>query len=258
MKRNFKVLARTLITFFPSLKDHAYTLKRSLRLLLDSAVEEDFNALRFFPDRQDLLFLDIGTNQGAALDVFLKRNRSCTIYAFEPNPNVFQKIHARFKTHPRVKLHNFGLGVKEGTFKFFVPVYRGYEFDGWGSLSPDFDDSWLGEKILFYNRKFLKMREIECVVKRLDDLGLTPFFIKIDVQGSELDVVQGGETTIKKSQPIILLESGKRDGEIKSFLAQFRYRLYSYSRGKFIEGQRGSPNSFFMTDDKYKLITQPH
>ncbi|HSL41890.1 MAG TPA: FkbM family methyltransferase [Anaerolineales bacterium] len=257
MKRNFKKYARTLITYFPFIKDQSYAFKRLLRILLNSSVEEDFNALKLFPHREDVLFLDIGANQGAALDVFLKRHKHCNICSFEPNPHAFQKIESRFKKNARVKLHNFGLGAREGTFKFYVPVYRGYEFDGWGSLSPDFDDSWLSRSILFYNRKFLQMREIECVIKRLDDLGLEPFFMKIDVQGAELDVVRGGETTIKKSRPIILLESGKRDDEIKTFLSQFQYRLYRFTKGKFIEGQRGSPNSFFMTDDKYELITRP-
>jgi FkbM family methyltransferase len=245
------------ITYFPFAKDRAYGFKRLLRIVLNSSVEEDFNALRLFPDQEDILFLDIGANQGAALDVFLKRRRHCQILSFEPNPHVFQKIRSRFKHHPRVKLHNFGLGAREGTFKFYVPLYRGYEFDGWGSLSPVFDDSWLEESILFYDRKYLQLREIECVIRRLDDLGVDPFFMKIDVQGAELDVVQGGEVTIKKSQPIILLESGKRDDEIESFLGQFQYRLYRFSKGKFIEGQRGSPNSFFMTYEKYKLITHP-
>ena len=254
MNKNLKKFARTLTTFFPFVKDLAYFFKRLLRTALNSSVEDDFNVIDLFPEHRGALFLDIGANQGAAIDVFLKKNKNCKIFSFEPNPSVFRKLRSRFKSNARVKLFDFGLGEREGRFELFVPVYRGYEFDGLGSLSADFDDSWLSETLLFYNRKFLHMREISCEIKRLDDLNLEPFFMKIDVQGFELEVVRGGEATIKKSQPIILMESGKKDDAIIRFLGQFNYRLYRYSKGNFIEGERGSPNSFFMTDEKYRLI----
>jgi FkbM family methyltransferase len=254
MKKNLKKIARTLMTFFPFTKDVGYFFKRFLRTVFNSSVEDDFNVVDLFPDQKGVLFLDIGANQGAAIDVFLKKSKNCHIYSFEPNPYVFSKVHARFKSNTRVKLFNYGLGEREGRYKFFVPVYRGYEFDGWGSLSPDFDDSWLSETLLFYDRKFLRIREISCEIKRLDDLNVEPFFMKVDVQGAELEVVRGGEATIKKFHPVILIESNEQDDAITRFLAQFGYRLYRYSKGKFIEGERGSPNSFFITDEKYRLI----
>ena len=254
MKKKLKRIARTLMTFFPFTKDAAYFAKRLLRTVISSPVEEDFNVIDLFPDRESLLFLDIGTNQGAALDVFLRKSKHCRIYSYEPNPYVFKKAYARFRSNPRVKLYNFGLGERNGTFKFYVPVYRGYEFDGWGSLSPDFDDSWLSETILFYDKKHLQIREMSCEIKRLDDLNVDPFFMKVDVQGAELAVVQGGEATIQRTHPVILLESGMHDEAIRDFLQQYGYRMYRYSKGQFIEGQRGSPNSFFMTDEKYRLL----
>ncbi len=254
MKEKLKKIARTLTAFFPFLKDFAYPFKRTLRIILNSPVERDFYAIDLFPDYSDILFLDIGANQGAVTDVLLRRSKNCNIYAFEPNPPVFKKLQSRFKSQPRVKLYNFGLGEKEGTFKLYVPVYRGREFDGWGSLSPDFDDTWLSKQIYFYNRKYLYLREMSCEIKRLDDLHLEPFFTKVDVEGSELKVFRGSAETIKKSCPIILMESGERDEAVREFLGQFGYKLYRYYRGSFIEGKYGSPNSFFMTNEKYHLI----
>ncbi len=242
------------MTFFPFTKDAAYFFKRFLRTMFNSVVEDDFNVVDLFPDHPGVLFLDIGANQGAAIDVFLKKSRNTTIYSFEPNPYVFKKVRARFTSNDRVRLFNFGLGESQGQYKFYVPVYRGYEFDGWGSLSPDFDDTWLSETILFYDRKRLQMREISCEIKRLDDLNLEPFFMKVDVQGAELAVVRGGEATIRNCHPVILMESNEQDDAIVKFLEPFGYRLYRYAKGKFIEGEHGSPNSFFITDEKYQLI----
>lgn len=255
MVKNLKKLTRTFTTFFPFLKDLAYWTKTLLRNVFNSAVEDDFNAIDLFPDTQDALFLDIGANHGAAIDVLLKKSKNCRICSFEPNPRVFRRLRARFKSNKRVRLFNFGLGEREGTFELFVPVYRGFEFDGLGSLSSNFDDSWLSETVFFYNKEFLQLCEMNCEIKRLDDLNLEPFFMKVDVEGFELEVFQGGEATIKKARPIILMESGKKDDAIIGFLAQFGYHLYRYEKGNFIKGERGSPNSFFITDEKYGLIT---
>lgn len=254
MLKSLRKLARTFTTFFPFLKDFAFWSKSLLRNVLDSSVEEDFNVIDLFPDNQESLFLDIGANHGAVIDVLSKKNKNCRIYGFEPNPLVFRKLYARFKSSKRVSLFNFGLGEKEGIFKLYVPVYRGFEFDGLGSLAPDFDDSWLSETVYFYNKKSLEVREVTCVIKRLDDLHLEPFFMKVDVEGFELEVFRGGEETIKKAQPIILMESGEKDDAIVEFLGQFGYQLYRYDKGKFIKGERGSPNSFFITDEKYRWI----
>jgi FkbM family methyltransferase len=255
MKRNLKKLIRTITIFFPFLKDFTYSFKRLLRTAFNSSVEEDFNAIDLFPAEKDALFLDIGGNQGAVTDVLLRKNKHCKIYSFEPNPVVFKRLRSRFASNDRVKLFNFGLGEKEGSFKLYVPVYHGYMFDGLGSLCSTFDDSWLSGTIFFYDRKFLQIRELDCEIKRLDDLHLDPFFMKVDVEGFELEVFRGGAATIKRSQPIILMESGEKDDEIIEFMAQLGYRVYRYCGGEFIEGECGSPNSFFMTDEKYRLLT---
>lgn len=43
-------------------------------------------------------------------------------------------------------------------------------------------------------------------VKTLDSFELKPDFIKIDVEGYELFVIQGGEQTIRTHKPVIILE----------------------------------------------------
>lgn len=249
-----KKIVRTLMTFFPGIKDEIYLLKRYFQNALNLSVEGDFNAIDLFPKEENALFLDIGGNQGAIVDVLLRKNKNCKVYSFEPNPEVYRLTHLRFKNNPRVTVYNFGLGEKEGSFKLHIPEYRGYKFDGLGSLSSNFDDSWLSEGIFFYDKKFLSTHVVDCNIKRLDDLDLNPFFIKIDVEGFELEVLLGSERTIERSRPIMLVESVENDGKIMKFVSKFGYKMYRYSKGNFILGERGTPNSFLMTDDKLDLL----
>ena len=249
-----KKIARTFMTFFPFIKDWSYQVKRTTRKIFRLAFEEDFTAIQMIPDEKNVLYLDVGGNQGAVIDFLLLKKKNCQVISFEPNPEVYQKTYARFRGNPQVLVNNFGLGKNDGEFKLYIPEYRGYRFDGLGSLDSKFDDAWLAESLFFYDKKYLVMHEVVCKIRRLDDLALDPLFVKVDVEGFELEVLLGGEKTIERSHPILLMESVEKDGEIMMYLERFGYKIYKYWRGEFILGERGSPNSFLMTDDKLKLL----
>ena len=59
----------------------------------------------------------------------------------------------------------------------------------------------------------------------IDNLGVTPFFIKIDVEGAELEVLKGALNIIKKFNPVILVEiqNNKAYLEIKETLSNYGY-----------------------------------
>ena len=63
-----------------------------------------------------------------------------------------------------------------------------------------------------YTLKFNEFRIFEVNVKKLDDLKLeNPIsFIKIDVEGHEIEVIQGAIKVIKKNKPILLVEIEER------------------------------------------------
>jgi FkbM family methyltransferase len=61
-------------------------------------------------------------------------------------------------------------------------------------------------------------------VKRLDDFAFSDIdFVKIDVQGWELKVLQGAEQTLRRQQPVILCENHPEQEAIRTFLAGLSY-----------------------------------
>lgn len=90
-----------------------------------------------------------------------------------------------------------------------------------------------------------KSKNIKSTVT-LDSLGLTPDFIKIHTEGSELDVLKGAAETIKKNKPSLAYSVyHNRDGVCKAIMwpmkkfdnYQWYFRLHSYQgTGAFVYG----------------------
>jgi FkbM family methyltransferase len=215
--------------------------------------EEDFRAISLFPSSSEQTFIDIGSNRGQAITSMLMMSKpEIKIIGFEPNPLIYTKLKTHFKSDDRVLVHNLGLANENDQFNLFVPFYRKWMFDGLSSFEYKSARSWLKSRLWLYNDKKLNIKEIKCETKRLDEFNLSPYFIKIDVEGYELEVIKGGIETIKAHTPILLIEAINE--ETKRILSELGYQFYNYTNGAFCEGT-GDPNTFCMNKEKYAELT---
>lgn len=250
-----KKALRTILVYFPFLEGLRLSYRISVQRIFNIPFEDCFRAIKFFPEIKNAQYLDIGGNVGLGVEAVLMYNKSCVVHSFEPNPETFNVLRKLLKGNGRVKLYNFGLGSKEGELELFVPVYKGYIFSGLASFDPGSAKSWLGRgNLFFYNEKYLEIKKLICRVKRLDDLGLDPFFIKLDVEGFEYQVLRGGEETIKKSKPIILIETIDSNDEKIRFLKPLGYKPYRFDKGGFKLCENGGFNTFLIPDEKVSLV----
>jgi FkbM family methyltransferase len=249
-----KDIVRSLQTYFPALQDFRFSLQRFYRSMSNRVHEEDFDALKLFKPGTNATYLDIGTNRGEAIQSMLMRTADdVSIVGFEPNPLVFAKSNGAYGNHKRVKINNFGLGNEPLELTLFIPFYRQWMFDGLASFHYDQAADWLRTRIWHYQEKNLNIKKVVCKVRCLDELQLNPYFIKIDVQGFELNVLQGGVETLKKARPIILIESIGQD--IMDFLQPMGYQFYKFETGKLILGE-GKLNTFCITSERYQQMNQ--
>jgi hypothetical protein len=100
----------------------------------------------------------------------------------------------------------------------------------------------------------LTLRESKCRLRTLDELGLEPFFIKIDVQGYEYNALKGGEKTLRAHEPVLLVEAP--DDLVIDFLSDIGYRHFAYEGGKFRPDHKGRSNTYFMTPEKSRLVAE--
>lgn len=111
-----------------------------------------------------------------------------TVHAFEPNPVAFQCLAHNLRNFPNVRTHRLAIGLEIGTGKS-IPSETQPENLGarWFESDPD------GEEIV------VSLDTAAQFWTRLD-------FVKIDVEGMELDVLAGGSKTIKRLRPVMLIE----------------------------------------------------
>lgn len=225
---------------------------RLFRNILGIPFESDFNALSFFPDIEGALFLDVGANRGQSTDAILMKKKNIRIHLFEPNELLFKKLQDIFGGKEGIIMHKFGLGDKTIEQVLFVPFYKKWMFDGLASFKEEDPRNYLKDRVFFYRDQFLTLHKVTSQIKTLDELDLDPFFIKLDIQGYEYNVLKGGEQTLRKYEPILLIEWP--NDMIIDYLKGYGYQFYAFKQGKFIPGIRGKLNTFFMTQEKWSLV----
>jgi len=251
MKEFVKKIFRSIQVYFPFLQDFRFSTQRKINRLMGKPHEQDFALLKKFPSNGELLFVDIGTNRGDAIQSMLTMRNNCSVVGFEPNPIVYKKTLSLYKNSKKVTIHNCGLGKEKGSFTLYLPFFRNFMFDGLASFNKAEAADWLKGRIFGYSPDRLHIKEMNCEIRRLDDFNLSPYFIKIDVQGFEYEVLQGGLETLKRSQPGLLIETPSEN--VTNLLTGLGYKPYYYDNDKLTPG-RGALNTYFFNDEKISRL----
>lgn len=138
---------------------------------------------------------DIGSYTGVYALVAAKSNKNLKIRAFEPNPDLFSALEKNLKLNRvgNVKAEQMALDKEPGE------AYLYLNHDIHTSIGSLVQSSSAGKKILV-NKTTL---DIYCENNSINCIDL----MKIDVEGYETNILQGGMSIIMKSNPIILMES---------------------------------------------------
>jgi FkbM family methyltransferase len=135
--------------------------------------------------------IDVGANQGFFAFAFARI--ADRVEAFEPNPDY--AAFARRMLGRRARVHAVALSNAAGMAEFLVPVSeQGEALHLGGRLAPAGADP--SPAVRF---------EVE--VRTLDSYAFSDVrAIKIDVEGSEMDVLEGGRETILRDRPALIVE----------------------------------------------------
>lgn len=187
--------------------------------------------LEFLSKKQNIVLYDIGANSGyyGILSAYLF-NKKINVYSFEPLSEYIDCIKKSVYLNKleNLKTFEFGLGDKDEDKTIFI--------SGTGS---SFDENFSGDH---RNKRVLKIKKLDNVVEK--EQITKPDFIKMDVEGYEQKVLEGGNNTITENTPVLFIEivysmknmgsSYINDNYKKTFnlLIEKGYEVYSFENGK--------------------------
>ena len=140
--------------------------------------------------------IDVGCHRGEILDLMIRFSPSGRKIGFEPIPEFYQYLENKYSHDFLVKIYPVALYDKAGTTSFQHVVN---------------EPAYSGIKKRRYDGKDVRINEITVETDLLDHFipsDIPVGFIKIDVEGAELQVMRGGLKTIKRCRPVIIFECG--------------------------------------------------
>jgi FkbM family methyltransferase len=185
-------------------------------------LSEIIKRLNFDIKTYDLL--DIGANIGNHTVFFSKYFKH--IHSFEPQLRTFQILKLNTSRLGNVSLNNFGISTEEREVIFKIP------FNNSGAASQ------VSSELLYYE-ELVNLKNIPN--HNYSDVSV----IKLDVEGSEIDVINSCKGLIDLTKPILLFELNKNaDHALLDLLKNLGYSNF-YSQGKLDIMNRFSGRSLF-------------
>jgi FkbM family methyltransferase len=211
-----------------------------MRLLrtLGLPYRSEYRAVRRF-DVQKPLFIDVGANRGMSISALRTMKSDARIVGFEPNYHLAEKMRHLFANDRDIRIEPFGLGSNDDELTLYVPVYRGYRFDGLASIYRQTAERWLNsDRVLGFDPSKLVIEEMSVQIRTLDEFDFAPFLIKIYAQGYEQEIIRGAAETIKRCSPVIVMPG--HDKGTDHLLRTFGYNRYSWIGDRFVrEANKG-------------------
>lgn len=185
IEKNYDELNRIYIKLADSLS------RKTLSLLIDAKLNNDgsrlldladnhqyFNELTFCPESQDEIYVDCGAYDGGTILKYVEfvNGKYKKIYAFEPERQNVSTLKKNMENLSNIEIIEKGTWSSNATLKF--------EKDGSGSRIADAGDVTV---------------QVTTIDEVVGNDRVT--FIKMDIEGAELEALKGATKTIQKNRP---------------------------------------------------------
>jgi FkbM family methyltransferase len=207
----------------------------------------------------DKVFCDVGANIGNTLNSLTGLGSRAAVHSFEINPVLYRSINEARDLYPGPsKLHQFGLSEEDGSFWLYIPYCSGVFILGEATmrLEHSLKPESLARLRSYTADGYVEVGKVKVHVKRFDDLGILPDYVKIDVEGAEGRVLGGMWGSIRASRPIILIENSFQD-EIDALMRTAGYSPWGFSPDQqrlFPRPDTGFQNTFYVSDERVSAL----
>lgn len=142
--------------------------------------------------------IDVGGNYGQFAREIFRAFPGVRVYSFEPIPECYERLVALAAEQPSLRPHRLALSDREGEVDFWLSRFR--DSSSIQEMLPEHLEAWPHTEV---------EAKITVRTARLDDVAgglelVAPVLAKIDVQGHEMSVVEGGRETLSRCQRVVV------------------------------------------------------
>jgi len=184
---------------------------------------------RYFTNIANPVVIDVGSNIGAfALQVAQHIEQfNGFVYAFEPQEQPFYLNCANYALNNIDNARVERVAVGNSITPITIPKLNYYQPSSFGSvgLTGEYDGD-VGQDLDFGNGDKVPQIIIDEYFKNIDNI----VFVKVDVEGMEMNVLQGSVATINKHRPFLFVEYTKQKNngnDLREFIEDMNYTIYS-------------------------------
>lgn len=140
-----------------------------------------------YPLTPDSVVMDVGAHIGNFTGIIHERY-GCTVHAFEPVPDFYNRCVAHFHDNPKIRLWPLGLGAKDGAVKIGVKGEMSGEYCSDPNSTEQVPIRDVADFIISHEISRIGLMSINCegaeyaILERLLDAGLIDRFDAISVQ----------------------------------------------------------------------------
>tara|TARA_B100000686_G_C16532115_1_gene832873 strand:+ start:127 stop:903 length:777 start_codon:yes stop_codon:yes gene_type:complete len=220
--QNFKKIEFLLKKLIPKKYQFKKRIERSIKNLDEPEIDIIKNLILTGTDA-----IDVGVYRG--VHSFEMSKYSSNVHSFEPNPIIYNDL---VDTLPlikkNIKLYNFALSDKNGEVKIRIPIRDK------NANKKNYEEYFkMGLATIHENNNFDNFEEFTVISKKIDDINFENkiSFIKIDVEGHELEVIKGGLNLINKFKPSLMVEIEEKHSkkpilETINFISNIGYKVF--------------------------------
>ena len=207
---------------------HIYLIFRPL-IKFTNFFEEDFFYLKEIFKNKKINIIDVGASDGISALFFIRNLRPKKIYCYEPQNIFFEKLKKVKKKYKFLKLFNYGLGNKKSGEKVYYPYI-----------------DFLGKKLVLFaysfpsKKELIKQINLDFLIKPKiyeDKINIKKFkipndkisLVKIDTNGSELEVITSIMPILRRDKPVLIIENNNINKIYKKvkFLKYKKFYVYN-------------------------------
>ena len=198
--------------------------------LFGTSEKKIFNLTKLLLKKDDLTIIDIGANIGSVSLVMAKIFNNSRIFSIEPTNYAYQKLCRNLDLNENLKKNISLRQLFITNDKKPKAVWSSWNFE----KSNDKHEKHLGTLKEIKQNPYVKLNQF---IKNEDISNVD--FIKLDVDGYELEVLVSGEDFLKKNKPIIFIE-----------IAPYLYPEFGYNCYELIKFIKKMNYEFFDEDTK--------